>query len=114
MHEGAIASNIIEMLEEQIADGRIPGKVRCINLRVGKLMAVIPENLDFLFDIMSRDTMLEGATINIHSVPIHARCRACESDFDVEEVRFLCAECGSPDLEILSGRELMIEDVEVD
>ena len=113
MHEGAIARNIIETLEREIAEDRIPGKVKTINLRVGRLMAVIPENLDFLFDIMARGTALDGAKITIRKVPIRARCEACGADFEISEVYFLCPKCHSPKVDVLSGRELVIEDVEV-
>ena len=88
-------------------------KVKTINLRVGRLMAVIPENLDFLFDIMARGTALDGAKITIRKVPIRARCEACGADFEISEVYFLCPKCHSPKVDVLSGRELVIEDVEV-
>ncbi len=114
MHEGAIARNILDTLEQEIVSGRVPGKVKTIHLRVGRLMAVIPENLDFLFGIMARGTSLEGAVIEIEPVPIRATCNACGDEFEISEVYFLCPSCQSRDLDVRSGRELVIEDVEVE
>jgi hydrogenase nickel incorporation protein HypA/HybF len=114
MHEGSIAESILNTLEERIADGRIPGRVRVIHLRVGRLMAVVPENLHFLFDIMAKGTPLEGARIEIENIPVHAACGVCGADFEISDVYFLCPVCNSGEIRILTGKELAIEDVEVD
>jgi hydrogenase nickel incorporation protein HypA/HybF len=113
MHEGAIAQNIIEALEDQIQQGRISGRVQTIHLRVGQMMAIVPENLRFMFGILSKDTSLEGASIEIEDIPVSALCRECGADFGITEVCFFCPECHSRDIDIRSGRELLIDAVEV-
>ena len=113
MHEAAIAENIIRTVEDLIDRGEVAGEVKSVNLRVGRLTAVIPENLRFLFTVLAEGSALEGAELQIECVPIRCRCRPCGSEFEVSEVYFSCPQCHSPEVDIMTGRELMIEAVEV-
>lgn len=113
MHEASLAQNIIEDILGRIERGQIPDRVRSVNLLVGRLTAVVPANLQFLFDALARDSALEGARLDIELVPIRACCTSCEEYFEIEDVYFSCRQCGSPDVQVLGGTELLIESVEV-
>jgi hydrogenase nickel incorporation protein HypA/HybF len=114
MHEATLAQNIIEDIERRFEKGEIAGRVRSVSLSVGRLTSVVPENLVFLFQVLAKGSVLEGAQLDIERVPIRARCKACNARFEIEDVYFSCRQCGSPKLEMLSGSELIIESVEVD
>lgn len=114
MHEASIATHLIRALERRIEEGEIAGKVRGISLRVGRMTAVVPENLRFMFGVLSEGSELEGAKLEIEEVGIRGRCRACEAEFDIQDICFLCVRCGSAEIDITSGRELMIIAVEVE
>jgi len=114
MHEASIAQSIIENLERRIVEGQIAGRVCCVYLMVGRLTAVVPDNLQFMFGVLARDSVLNDARLEIELVPVRARCRTCRAEFEIEDIYFLCAACGSANLDILSGRELLIESVEVE
>ena len=86
--------------------------VKTIRLQVGAMAAVVPESLDFCFDMLSRDTIASGAVIEIESVPVVARCSPCNIVFEVEDHVFLCPRCGEPVLELISGRELSLLNIE--
>ncbi|GAC1376333.1 MAG: hypothetical protein NVSMB32_18920 [Actinomycetota bacterium] len=60
----------------------------------------------------SAGTPLEGAKLEIIEVPGRASCRSCGNELDLVDMIALCT-CGSADLEILGGQELIIKDVEV-
>lgn len=49
----------------------------CVTLEVGKLAAVVPDSLRFCFDIYAKDTMIEGAELEIIEIPVRAHCRDC-------------------------------------
>ena len=55
---------------------------------------------------------LEGAALEIEEQRGRAHCRTCGEDFSLADPILLCA-CGSADVELLSGRELAGESVEV-
>ncbi len=114
MHEATLAQNIIDDIESRIEAGEISGRIRGVYLSVGRLTSVVPENLSFLFQVLAEGSALEGALLEIDRIPIRARCRSCGDSFEIDDVYFSCKGCGSPDLDILSGSELLIESVEVD
>ncbi len=114
MHEASIALSIIKAVEQQLAGGKIAGRVETVSVRVGRLTAVVPDNLKFLYGVLAEDTPLAGSSLEITMVPVRGTCRACGISVEIEEPCFLCSGCGSPDLELVSGRELELFAVEVD
>jgi hydrogenase nickel incorporation protein HypA/HybF len=113
MHEMGIALQIIE-----IATGSLPAalgnaRVAQINLKIGKLAAIVPESLRFCFDVAIKDTPLAGAKLAVEEMPVVARCKDCNAQWTIDEPVFICKTCDSGSLEILSGRELDIESIEV-
>lgn len=81
-------------------------------LEIGKLSAVMPDAIRFCFDICAKGTGLEGATLEIREIPGRCRCRACNADFELENQIALC-QCGSANLEFMSGQQLLLKAVEV-
>ncbi len=109
MHELAIAESILDALKEQVK-----GKVASIKLRIGEMSGVVPDALRFSFQIASEGTIAQGATLNIEHVPLTARCNDCLETFHIKNYCFECSVCGGSNFKVISGRELMIEEVEVE
>ncbi len=114
MHEMGIAMEILTIASASIPEPLKGAKVRSIRLKVGKLTAVIPESLRFCFDIVSKDTPLSGAHLHIEEIPVVARCKACQNQWTLSGPSFSCPFCESGKLEILSGRELDIDAIEIE
>lgn len=113
MHELSIAENILSIVEDY-ARRNDASKVVSVKLRIGEMSGVQPEPLAFCFEICANGTVAEGASLEIERVPLSARCRACNVAFDVEGYCFLCPDCGSTEVEIISGRELQVTEMEVE
>jgi hydrogenase nickel incorporation protein HypA/HybF len=88
-------------------------RVARVNLKVGRLAAVVPESLRFCFGVATRETPLEGAELAIEEVPVVARCRDCRAEWTIDEPVFTCGVCNSGSIQILSGRELDIVSIEI-
>ena len=71
MHELSISSAIVDTALRH-ADGR---RVTQVDVRVGALRQVVPESLDFYFEIVSRDTVCEGAALELELVGALAALR---------------------------------------
>lgn len=108
MHELAIAEDVVRTVVERMGDRQ----VKVVRLRVGRLAGVVPEALTFCFELASAGTALEGAVLAIEDVAGQAHCRTCDADFSLIDAFLLC-ECGSADVELLSGRDLTVASVEV-
>jgi hydrogenase nickel incorporation protein HypA/HybF len=108
MHELSLMQSLVDAVEAQTEATR----VLSIRLEVGRLTAVIPDALRFCFDVCTRGTRLDGATLELVEVPGRARCRECDAEIEIDTLIGVCP-CGSIDVDITSGRELRIREVEV-
>ena len=108
MHELSIARSVVSTVCERAGDRR----VHSVSLVIGALCAVVPESLRFCFDVVTADTVAEGARLDIETPPGVGHCRDCGADVALPDPILLCA-CGSTDVEVRSGRELQIVSMEV-
>ena len=68
--------------------------------------------MQFCFELATEGTVADGARLDLNVQPGSARCRSCGENFELQDLILLCP-CGSADVEVLSGRELMLMSVEV-
>ena len=113
MHEMGIALQIIEIATASIPPDVQDAKVEKVNLKIGKLAAVVPESLHFCFEVAVKETALEGAVLSIEELPVVARCNDCDTQWTLSGPAFSCENCDSGSLDIISGRELDIESIEI-
>jgi hydrogenase nickel incorporation protein HypA/HybF len=122
MHELSLAVSIIETAIKA-AKEHDATKILEINVEIGDLTVVSEDRLRFTLDITSKDTIAEGAKINIERKPGRIRCMKCgyegESNPPTEDdpIQHLlmsslkCPKCGDTHTEIIGGRELGVTDI---
>ncbi|SDE91080.1 Hydrogenase maturation factor HybF [Sporomusa acidovorans DSM 3132] len=113
MHELAIAQGILD-IALRTASCHKATKVTKIKVLIGELAGIVPEALEFGFDALRAGSMAAEACLSIRMVPLTGRCRECGAQSCIDKYCFTCASCGSYALEILTGRELKVESVEVE
>ena len=113
MHELSIASSIVDTVLLEV-DKRNLKIVSLISMRIGALTDIVPDSLQFGFEMMTKDTILENTELKIESIPVKGRCNNCHNDFEVFEYIFICPNCASVDLDIHQGNELEIAFIETD
>lgn len=111
MHETAIVQGLIRILEQQAARHEVTTICR-VNVKVGRLQAVEPRQLVACFELFAEGTVAEGAELAVEVIPIRARCRSCNKEFDVPRFHFLCPTCGDGAVDVVQGQELYIESFE--
>lgn len=108
MHELAITENIVRGVVERM--GETP--ICSLQLEIGKLSGVVPDAVRFCFDVVTEDTTMQGARLDIDEPEGRAQCRSCTAEFPTRELVVQC-DCGSCDLAVLSGTQLRVRSVEV-
>jgi hydrogenase nickel incorporation protein HypA/HybF len=112
MHELGIAQNILEIVRQSVLKNQVEA-VRGIKVRVGQLSGVVPDSLDFCFRAIVSDTEMRRASLAIEQVPTTSECRSCMHRFQVDEFDFTCPACKSTNIELISGKELEITEIEL-
>lgn len=111
MHEIAIATAIVEQIEEHPS---VPyGMVRTVRVKIGALSAVVPSALQFAWELATEGTAAQGAELIVEHVPLTIDCATCgEQVVDGFPIP-VCPRCGVSSRSIVAGRELEITSLEV-
>jgi hydrogenase nickel incorporation protein HypA/HybF len=115
MHELGVTRKILAIVLTRARENDVRS-VLAVRLTVGELSDLEDTWLQRYFDHLSRGTLAEGAELRITRVPVCLRCDRCAQAFQIDIHRqhtLSCPECGSEDLEMVSGDEYTIEDMEV-
>jgi hydrogenase nickel incorporation protein HypA/HybF len=112
MHEMALAEGMLEIVE---ATARREGASRVTNVRleIGALSHVAPDALRFCFDVVTRGSLAEGATLDIDDVPGAAWCMPCGGTVPLAQVGDPCPRCGSFQLAVTSGDAMRVKDIAI-
>lgn len=113
MHELSIVASLFEIMEEK-AHEQGSKSIVSVKLQVGKLSGVVPDLLFTAFDIYKKDTLAKKATLEIEDIPLKIRCNTCGKTMVLDDVVFICTECGSQDLTTVTGTELLLEKMELE
>jgi hydrogenase nickel incorporation protein HypA/HybF len=112
MHEMSLCESILEILKEQAARDQFT-QVKRVAIDIGPLSCVEPEALQFGFDVVMKGSLAEGAMLDIARPPAEALCLDCFKTVPVRARFDSCPECGSDALQVVSGEELRIRELEV-
>ncbi len=113
MHEMGVAQQLVQIALDAIPEDIENPKIETINLKIGKLAAVVESSLTFCFEIITKDTALEKAVLNIDFIPVTVHCKSCNRTREVDNPFFQCPFCENGEIELLTGREIEIISIEL-
>ncbi|MCX7817028.1 MAG: hydrogenase maturation nickel metallochaperone HypA [Syntrophales bacterium] len=89
--------------------------VKVVRLSMGRFSHVVPDALRFAFEIRARDSIAEGARIDIDILPASLYCFPCEREMEMESSDLVCPKCGSREVLLVKGmEELKLLELEVE
>lgn len=114
MHELSICSSLVELVSAELQRQAPKAKLLKAVVCVGGLRQIVPETLTFAYETLVAGTKLAGSVLEIRHVPVTARCEACGWEGTLAENYFICPKCDGHKLNLLTGRELHLESLEVE
>ncbi len=112
MHELSIANSIVEIASEH-ATAAGAACINSITLRIGALSCIHKSALEFSFELVTKETILEGAVLEIIEVPVRIYCDPCGREVQLPGIQsFRCPICATPSAAIRQGRELDIDSIQ--
>jgi hydrogenase nickel incorporation protein HypA/HybF len=113
MHELSIALSIVDRVLEETQQ-RGDARVETVYLRIGALSGVDTEALRFAFRVACDGTPLSDSHLEISEVPVSLQCPTCGSEKQAVSIQQLrCCDCGTPATQIVQGRELELQAMEI-
>ena len=113
MHELTVTQSILDIALEHAAKANA-SRIGRINLVIGDSAGIVEECVSFYFEMLSAETIASGALLSFDRVPLRARCSECGATFPLDELEWSCPRCRGGALEIVAGRELYVDSIEVE
>jgi hydrogenase nickel incorporation protein HypA/HybF len=115
MHELAVTKSILKLALDAVAQNG-GNEIVSIRLAIGEMRNLEEEWIQRYFDYISKGTKAEKAVIKVRKIPVLFLCKNCQKQFTAdlkEDKKMLCSHCGSFEYDLVAGRELIVEQVEV-
>jgi len=113
-------SSIVEAVLQELEKHDIE-KVEAVDMVVGELTFLGEDQLQFAYEIIARDTILEGSKLNIIPEKIEIKCNSCGYVGPVNYIHngdhyshpdLTCPKCGAG-VEIIKGKSAMVRSLQV-
>ncbi len=113
MHEASIVEALLQAAREEMdrAGGR---RILRIEVTVGNLSGVNVDALRFAFEMLAPGTPAAGAELALVETRAVCSCRACGKESPLEDPFGACPACGSVDVRVRGGDELLLSSLEVE
>ena len=113
MHEiGIVRSMCKTVLDYAEANG--VKEISEIVCEIGELSLVIPEYVEELYPVVTKDIpQFRDTKLIIEIIPGLAECEECDEIFNVVEHEGYCPNCGSFEKLVLSGKDFNIKEIHV-
>jgi hydrogenase nickel incorporation protein HypA/HybF len=105
VHEMSYCEGVLEAVERR-AQGRTVAR---IGVRIGAVHRVVADAFQQSFEIAASGGPAAGARTEIVLVPVQGHCMDCRRDFDSRDPAPACPACGSLDVAVEGGDEVVLE-----
>ena len=112
MHELSVAHAVVSTVLDALPSPDT--RVLQVRLRVGELSGLVPQALEFAYDVAAQGTPLADAVLVIERSPIIIACSTCGDQPIASATDFRCPVCGEPCGDVVGGKELEILDSTLD
>lgn len=113
MHEYPITQQIIKIAEKYCVEANAE-KVTKVSLVVGEYSGFVGDSIQMYFDVISKETLCDGATIEMEYIKPKLKCPSCGNIFPKVSMTFACPECGEDGEPTEIGKEFYIKEIEVE
>ncbi len=113
MHELSVTESLLEIALRHAEEAGAERIVQ-LNIVIGELSSIVDESVQFYWDIVSKDTMAEGAELHFERVDGTLRCLSCGHTFPLSQKDFVCPKCGEERVVAAGGDDFRLESIEIE
>jgi hydrogenase nickel incorporation protein HypA/HybF len=113
MHELAVTQALLDLVIER-SDAVQATRVTDIYIEVGQLSSYVDDSVQFYWDIISRGTRAEGASLHFKRIALEMQCTACGARFLPDSESFACPQCGSDQVLVTAGDVFCLTGLDVE
>jgi hydrogenase nickel incorporation protein HypA/HybF len=113
MHELPVTESLLEIALRHAKKAGAE-RITRLNIVIGELSSIVDESVQFYWDIVSRDTMAEGAELHFERVDGTLRCLSCGCTFPLNHEDFACPACGEQRVVAVGGDDFRLDSIEIE
>lgn len=113
MHELSVTESILDIVLRH-AEQAGASQVTNIYLVLGDLASIVDDSVAFYWDMISADTMAQGAKLHFQRIRTEMECLDCQTHYEPSEGDLGCPECHGRNVKVVSGEEFFIDSIEVE
>jgi hydrogenase nickel insertion protein HypA len=113
MHEYSIVQALLNQCEEIAQENKVE-KVAKIITKIGVMSGVEIHLFQVAFDTFKEGTICDGAELIINEQKLKLHCNACYSEFETDEICYICKECESLDVKVIDGEDMYLMSLEME
>lgn len=112
MHELGIVVRVIDMVEEAARKNGVSKVVR-VDLEVGEVSTIVPNYFRDCFEWAKlRTEHMQECELNMIIVAGISYCRDCKKTYRTTEYGKACPVCGGHNTYLVTGRDVMVKDIQ--
>ena len=114
MHELAVTQSLIQSVLTECKKNNIKD-IKKIIVELGSLTSYVDESIQFYFNLLKKDIqIIKNSSLEIHVEQGKIKCKDCKKTSTVQDpYLILCQHCQSTNIEIISGKEFIIKEIEI-
>jgi hydrogenase nickel incorporation protein HypA/HybF len=113
MHELPVTESILEISLRHANQAKAK-RITNLYLVIGQLASIVDDSVQFYWDIVSKDTLAEGAVLHFKRLPATLACMECDQQYQPGEEGFSCPNCKSDHVKVISGDEFYMEAIDIE
>ncbi|MFW5709529.1 MAG: hydrogenase maturation nickel metallochaperone HypA [Chloroflexota bacterium] len=113
MHELPVTQAMLEIALRHAARAGAT-QVTDLYIVVGQLSSIVDDSVQFYWNIISKDTIAEGARLHFKRISMKMICFDCGQYYEPELGKLACTHCGSTLVEVAGGDEFRLDSISIE
>jgi len=113
MYELAVTESILD-IALKYANNAQASRVTDLHLVIGRLASIVDDSVQFYWDIVSENTICQGAKLHFQRVPAQLTCLDCSNQYTLDTEMEPCPKCSSPRVKVTSGDQFFLDSIEIE
>ncbi len=105
MHELSYCEGVLEAVERRAGSRQ----VAAVGVRIGAVHRVVADAFQQSFSVAAMDGPAADAVTTVVVIPVGGHCMDCRNDFESDDPSPACPSCGSLDVAVEGGDEVVLE-----
>lgn len=114
MHELGIVFYVIDAVKKAVEENKA-SKVTKVTLEVGEVSAVVPSYFKECYSwAIKKEEVMKDSTLDLIVVEAISFCNDCQSTYSTTKYGKTCPHCKSSNTYLITGRDVIIKNIEVE